>query len=465
MKKMKRFLLIAIVMLFSIALFSQGTPVKTIRIANATTPFDENLSVGNQVFNSTTFELWVVTAPVASTFNLTTASAKFSLVNGAGSANLAEGTATSTTVKITSSTGADATLQSASASRAGIMPVTKWNEIVANNTKTGITTAQANAIVANTAKVSNVTHTGDVSGSTVLTIGTDKVKDTHIDWGTSAGQVSTSDMVEGSKLYYTEARVSANSSVVANTAKTGITTAQSNAIVANTAKTGITTTQANAIVANTAKVSNATHIGDVTGSTVLTIGANKIKDTHIDWGTTAGKISTFDIPEQTNLYYTDVRVSANSSVVANTAKTGITTAQSSAIVANTAKHTNVSTSLSIGTRNATTLGITSDGSANDVVLPASTSTQAGLMTEAQFDKLASISSGADVNFTFTTEKFEEDDATPTAHSLGHSAKIAGAVVSVNGSVIEPDNYTLTASTLTIGLAVLQYDLITISYNY
>jgi uncharacterized protein (TIGR02145 family) len=75
----------------------------------------------------------------------------------------------------------------------------------------GITTAQANAIEANTAKVG-----------------------------------------------YTDALVSANADVVANTAKTGITTAQANAIVANTAKTGITTAQANAIVANTAKVSAAT---------------------------------------------------------------------------------------------------------------------------------------------------------------------------------------------------------------
>ncbi len=100
--------------------------------------------------------------------------------------------------------------------------------------------------------------------------------------------LSTSNLSEGTNLYYTEARVSANSSVVANTAKVGITTAQANAIVANTAKVGITTeqanaivantakvgittAQANAIVANTAKVSNATHSGDVTGSTTLTL--------------------------------------------------------------------------------------------------------------------------------------------------------------------------------------------------
>lgn len=47
-------------------------------------------------------------------------------------------------------------------------------------------------------------------------------------------------------------------------------------IAANTAKVGITTSQANAITANTAKVSNATHTGDVTGSTTLTIAAGAV---------------------------------------------------------------------------------------------------------------------------------------------------------------------------------------------
>ena len=45
------------------------------------------------------------------------------------------------------------------------------------------------------------------------------------------------------------------------------------AIAANTAKTGITSAQASAITANTAKVTNATHTGDVTGDTALTIAA------------------------------------------------------------------------------------------------------------------------------------------------------------------------------------------------
>ena len=54
------------------------------------------------------------------------------------------------------------------------------------------------------------------------------------------------------------------SAITANTAKVGITTAQANAITANTAKTGITSGQASAITANTAKVTNSTSASDLT---------------------------------------------------------------------------------------------------------------------------------------------------------------------------------------------------------
>ena len=67
-----------------------------------------------------------------------------------------------------------------------------------------------------------------------------------------------------------------NTAIAANTAKTGITSNQASAITANTAKTGITSGQASAITANTAKVTNATHTGDVTGSTALTIAADAV---------------------------------------------------------------------------------------------------------------------------------------------------------------------------------------------
>jgi len=74
---------------------------------------------------------------------------------------------------------------------------------------------------------------------------------------------------------------SINTAIAANTAKTGITTSQANAITANTAKTGITTSQANAITANTAKTTNATHSGEVTGATALTIADNVVDEANL----------------------------------------------------------------------------------------------------------------------------------------------------------------------------------------
>lgn len=51
-------------------------------------------------------------------------------------------------------------------------------------------------------------------------------------------------------------------------------------------------------------------VADGGAGTTLTIsvGADQIKDTMIDWGTGANQVSTADIPEQTNLYYTDGKV-------------------------------------------------------------------------------------------------------------------------------------------------------------
>ena len=67
--------------------------------------------------------------------------------------NLSEGSTTTTTVDVNSSDGTNATLASASASRAGVMTKAKFDEVVVNN-----------------AKVTNATHTGDVTGSGALTI-------------------------------------------------------------------------------------------------------------------------------------------------------------------------------------------------------------------------------------------------------------------------------------------------------
>ena len=100
------------------------------------------------------------------------------------------------------------------------------------------------SVSANTSKVTNATHSGDVTGATALTIGADKVNDTHIDWGTGANQVSQDDVVDGSTYVRTQ--------------------------------NDLTDTLAGNITTNNAKVTNATHTGDVTGATALTIAVDAV---------------------------------------------------------------------------------------------------------------------------------------------------------------------------------------------
>jgi len=68
--------------------------------------------------------------------------------------------------------------------------------------------------------------------------------DFNTDWDARLSAKSTTDLSEGTNLYYTEIRVAANS----------------------------------AVFANTSKVTNATHTGDVTGSAALTIAAEKVTE-------------------------------------------------------------------------------------------------------------------------------------------------------------------------------------------
>ena len=100
----------------------------------------------------------------------------------------------------------------------------------------------------NNAKVTNATHTGDVTGATELTIGADKVKDTMIDWGTGAGQVSAAD----------------------------IPIADGAGIITATEVEAALQENRTAIDLNTAKVTNATHTGEVTGATELTIANDAV---------------------------------------------------------------------------------------------------------------------------------------------------------------------------------------------
>ena len=184
-------------------------------------------------------------------------------------------------------------------------------------------------ITANTAKVTNATHTGDVTGSVALTIAADAVDGNKIadnvalagspttttqSAGDNSTKVATTayadtavanaiDSAPGALDTLNELAASLNDDAnfagtmttalsgklattagavgTANLADDGVTAdklanAINSEIAANTAKTGITSGQASAITANTAKVTNATHTGDVTGGTALTIADNAV---------------------------------------------------------------------------------------------------------------------------------------------------------------------------------------------
>ena len=109
------------------------------------------------------------------------------------------------------------------------------------------------------------------------------------------------------------------SNIATNNAKTGITSAQASAIVANTAKTGITSAQASAIVANTAKVTNATHTGDVTGSTELTIASGAVTEDKLADSINAAIAA--NTAKETNVVQTTITGNAGTATTLETART------------------------------------------------------------------------------------------------------------------------------------------------
>ncbi len=92
------------------------------------------------------------------------------------STNLSEGTATNTTLDVNSSDGTNATLASASTTRAGVLTKAKWDEIVANslkvtNVNTNITIVEAptNVSVQSSDGTNDTIAAADVTNAGVMT--------------------------------------------------------------------------------------------------------------------------------------------------------------------------------------------------------------------------------------------------------------------------------------------------------
>lgn len=170
-------------------------------------------------------------------------------------------------------------------------------------------------------KVDNSDKVSSVNGATgVVVLDTDNISEgstnqyytserANSDFDTRLATKDTDNLTEGSNLYYTDERVSANADVTANTAKTGITQAQADAIVANTAKNSYPS-------ADALKLS-----GIAEGAEV---------NVQSDWNASSGDALILNKP-------TTITTQQAADIVTNNAKVGITTQQASDITANNAK--------------------------------------------------------------------------------------------------------------------------------
>jgi len=106
-----------------------------------------------------------------------------------------------------------------------------------------------------------------------------------------------------------------------------------------------------------------------------------------------------------------------------------------AVGLNTAKDTNVPTALSVGTRAATTLAITSDGGADDVVLPEADTDEAGLLSAVKWDEIV-----ANTTHGGLTNNPHAVDASDIGDIEGLSTSFtAGSIPFSDGSNLAEDN--------------------------
>nr|WP_287413328.1 hypothetical protein [Pseudodesulfovibrio sp.] len=359
---------------------------------------------------------------------------------------------TANTVKLSYTDAAAVALNTAKVGYTDAL-VSANTDVAANTAKTGITTAQASEITANTAKVSYTDaaavalNTAKVSYTEALVSANTDVAANTAKTGITAAQADkiTANTV---KVGYTEALVSANTDVAANTAKTGITAAQADEITANTVKVGYTEALVSAntdVAANTAKTGiTAAQASEITANTVKVGYTEALVSANTDVAANTAKtgITAAQADEITantaKVGYTEALVSANTDVAANTAKTGITAAQADEITANTVKvgytEALVSANTDVAANTAKT-GIT----AGQAAIVAATS---GINTGDQ-DITGIITNASNIT-AIETEQTTQNTAITT-----NTSKIGVPAGGANGQVLKTDgssNYTWVAQT-------------------
>ena len=277
---------------------------------------------------------------------------------------LSTGTVTATTYGITSDGGADdVVLPEATTTVAGLLGAAKWDEIVAN-----------------TLKVANATHTGQVTGAEALALDITAV----------TAQPAAGALIGADTFIVNDGGVLSE-----------ITGDQMSTFFGGGAEVNnltVAVTWANVPNANITAGSVTQHVGAIDHDQTL----NFLAAEHVDWaGAGAGTIHTDNYIENVPTALSVGTVGVNTVAITSdggaddvtlpaatiSAAGMLTTAKWAEIIANNAKATNVSTTLSVGTVTTTTVAITSDGGADDVVLPAATVAAAGMLTTAKWAEI------------------------------------------------------------------------------
>jgi hypothetical protein len=338
--------------------------------------------------------------------NIVTNNAKVSNVSTA----LSVGTVNTTTVGITSDGSAnDVIIPSATISAAGVLPTSKWAEIVSNTAKVSFDST-ASTRLANTSGTNTGDQTIPVTGVDFDPVGTDN-----------------SDNNAANTLYSGLAGSKQDNISLTTTGTSGAATLVGSTLNIPQYAGGGT---GDALVANPlsqfAATTKAQLDGVISDGNVMYIGDAPTAHTH-----TASEITDFD-----------TEVSNNTSVAANTSKISFDSTSSTRLTNTSGTNTgdnavntiysglvsNVSTTLSIGTVGVNTVGITSDGGVDDVIIPAATVSTAGLLTTAKWDEIVALQSGLLTDSSTIT--VSRDSALTDADGMNNSTATSDVTITI-----------------------------------